>query len=387
MRVLKTVVIMASIAAAVWLVFRPVEPTAAVATVTGLTPATEDLSGFERALSPLNFVFPLDHGPHDSFQTEWWYYTGNLADAQGRRFGYQLTFFRRALLPEEQMPARTSNLASGQVYFAHFAVTDAAADSHEYAERFSRGAGGLAGASGDPYRVFLEDWSAIALDDTGDHVRLTARQGSIAIALELRSAKPIVAHGDGGLSAKSDAAGNASYYYSFTRLETRGTINTASGTFGVAGSSWMDHEWSTSALGPNAQGWDWYSLQLDNQREIMMFQVRNSDGSLDAVSGGTLVNADGSTQSFTRDQVQVEVLERWRSPDNGAEYPIRWRVRLPDYDLDLEVVSIVKDQQVRVSVEYWEGAVSIRGTDAGAPISGVGYIELTGYSGSLNGKF
>ena len=384
--ILVVFVLLIVVSATIWLVVRPNEPVAAVATVQGLAPAV-NIAGFERAMQPRQFIFPRDHGPHPDYQTEWWYYTGNLTNASGRHFGYQLTFFRRALVPEGQMPKRTSNLAASQIYFAHFALTDSQAEQHTYAERFSRGAGGLAGASGEPFKVFLESWSAVALDDQGDSVRLIARDGATRIALDLRSIKSIVEHGNAGLSAKSDAQGNASYYYSFTRLETKGAVTTDSGEFQVTGTSWMDHEWSTSALGPNAQGWDWFALQLDDQHELMLFQVRNNDGSVDAVSGGTLVNADGTSTTLKREQIQIEVLESWRSPANNVEYPVRWKINIPDHKLALEIHARINDQQMLTSVVYWEGAVTVLGSNAGLPVSGVGYVELTGYSGTLNGKF
>ncbi len=373
-----------------WFVFGQAQqqPGEARATVSGLpSGASEYNTEFARALQPRAFVFPADHGPHPDFQTEWWYYTGNVTDATGRHFGYQLTFFRRALLPLQEVQARESALAPSQIYFAHFAVTDSAADKHASAERFSRGAGGLAGANADPYKVYLENWSAVGLNQTGDAIRLSAQNGAYSITLTLKSIKPIARHGNQGLSAKSDTPGNASYYYSFTRLQTEGSIQTESGAFDVTGQSWMDHEWSTSALGPNAQGWDWYALQLSDQRELMLYRFRNTDGTIDPVSGGTLIQPDGSTRVLRQDQIVIDVLDQWRSPDNGAVYPVKWRVRIPDYSVDLQVEARIKDQQMNVSITYWEGAVKITGQSDNAPVTGVGYVELTGYLDSINGKF
>ncbi len=387
-RLLIGVGFIAALAVGGWFLLRAQTATQARATVIGLTPesATPSLD-FARAYTPRDFVFPQDHGPHPDFQTEWWYYTGNLADAQGRQFGYQLTFFRRALVPPKDMPARQSDLASGQLYFAHFALTDENAGQHVAFEKFSRGAGGLAGATAAPYRVFVEDWAVTGLTAQGDTVQLVAHSGAYSITLDLKSAKPPVAQGERGLSAKSDTPGNASYYYSFTRMDTTGTLSSADGTFTVSGLSWMDHEWSTSALGPNAQGWDWFSLQLSDERELMLFQVRNADGSIDPVSGGTLVLPDGSTRRLTRDEVKLEVLERWHSSTSGADYPIRWRVTIADLSTVLEVSARIKPQENELSVVYWEGAMTLQGQSDGKPVSGAGYVELTGYSASLNGKF
>lgn len=366
----------------------PRMPTPARSTVIGLasegaTPSPD----FARAFAARQFVFPQDHGPHPDFQTEWWYYTGNLADAQGRQFGYQLTFFRRALVPPKDMPARQSDLASGQLYFAHFALTDESAGRHVAFEKFSRGAGGLAGATAEPYRVFVEDWAVTGLTTQGDAVQLVAHRGAYSITLALKSAKPAVAQGMQGLSAKSDTPGNASYYYSFTRMVTTGTLSSEEGMFTVSGWSWMDHEWSTSALGPHAQGWDWFSLQLSDQRELMLFQVRNTDGSIDPVSGGTLVLPDGSTRRLTRDEVKLEVLERWHSPSSGADYPVHWRVTIADLSTVLDINARIQAQENNLSVVYWEGAMTLQGQSDGKPVSGAGYVELTGYSASLNGKF
>jgi predicted secreted hydrolase len=348
--------------------------------------ASAPVTGFAKAYAPRPFQLPLDNGPHVDFQTEWWYYTGNLQDAAGRHFGYQLTFFRRGLTPGAA-PPRTSSLATNQIYFAHFAITDVAGDKHHFAERFSRGAAGLAGASGAPYQVWLEDWRADSLNADGTRLQLHAKEGDFALDLTLDSRKPIVAHGDRGLSPKSAEAGNASYYLSYTRMNTTGTITLNGTASAVAGTSWFDHEWSTSALGPKAVGWDWFSLQLDDEREIMFFQMRRTDGTLEPVSGGTLVAADGSTRRLAAADVQLSGADTWHSPATGAAYPSAWRVVIPSAQLDLRVQPWLAQQEMLVSFAYWEGAVQISGTSAGQAITGNGYVELTGYAGSLQGQF
>ena len=341
--------------------------------------------GFARALEPGAFEFPRDHGPHLDYQTEWWYYTGNLTTQDGRRAAYQLTFFRRGLAPGE--PERTSELAATQVYFAHFALIDAAANVHSAAERFSRGAGGLAGASGAPFEVWLDDWRAEALNTDGSRVRITARHDDMALDLVLEASKPIVAHGMGGLSPKSETPGNASYYLSYTRMATSGTITLGGQTAPVTGQSWCDPEWSTSALGPGAIGWDWFSLQLDDGREVMFFQIRREDGSLEPASSGTLIEVDGSTRRLTADEVEVEVLAEWRSPDTGGQYPSRWRVSIPSAQITLDIVPLIAAQEMQVSFVYWEGAVTITGSSQGQPVLGVGFVEMTGYVSSIAGQF
>jgi predicted secreted hydrolase len=340
---------------------------------------------FARAFAPRSFTFPLDHGPHLGYQTEWWYFTGNLESVEGRHYGYQLTFFRRGLSPEATL--RESPFATNQVYFAHLALTDVEGDSHEEVERFSRAAADLAGARGEPFQVWLEDWRLESLNDEGSSLHLTAHDGDFGLDLELIAQKPIVAHGNGGLSPKSSVPGNASYYLSLTRLETAGTIRVGGVEFEVLGESWFDHEWSTSALGENAQGWDWFGLQLSDGRDVMLALIRNTDGTIDQVSGGTLVEADGKTRSLDVNEFAVQVLDHWQSPDSGAEYPSSWRITIPSADLQLTIEPWLRDQEMSISLVYWEGAVSVSGSSKGIDITGNGYVELTGYAQSFQGVF
>ena len=345
-----------------------------------------DATGFARVLAPRGFTFPADDGPHEDYQTEWWYYTGNLNTTGGQHVGYQLTIFRRGLTPG--IPSRSSDLGSNQVYFAHLAFTDVAAGTHTAFERFSRGALELAGATGAPYHVWLEDWRVDSIVADGSAVHLVARSGPQALDLDLRSTKPIVAQGDHGLSPKSAAPGNASYYLSYTRLATTGTVTLAGGqTSSVSGESWFDHEWSTTALGPGAIGWDWFSLQLSDGRELMWFQIRLQDGTLEPVSGGTLISADGSTRRLALGNVTVDVQSHWRSPVSGGVYPSRWQVSVPSAQLAVDITPWLADQENRLSFAYWEGAVRISGTSAGAAITGNGYVEMTGYTATIAGRF
>lgn len=349
------------------------------AEVIGYAPAG-DPAGFERAVAPRSFDFPADHGPHLGFQTEWWYYTGNLQTADGRAFGYQLTFFRRGLVP--RAPDRSSEFATSQAYMAHFALTDVEGRRSYSTERLARGAAGQAGAQGRPYRVWLDDWSAVGSGPRG--MRLVAEDRGIGLDLLLRELKPPVLQGDGGLSQKSAEIGNASYYYSLTRLETHGTIQVAGQSFEVQGLSWMDHEFGTSSLGPNAVGWDWFSLQLQDGREMMYFQIRRSDGSIEPVSGGVLVEVDGSQHRLLWDDVDLTVLGTWQSVRSYARYPARWQlVLLPTGEM-FEIVPVLADQELQVAAPYWEGAVRVY---RGGELVGVGYVELVGYVGSMEGRF
>lgn len=335
-------------------------------------------AGFQKAYDIIDFNFPEDHGAHPDFQTEWWYYTGNLRDDAGNRYGYQFTIFRRGILAGEA--ERESEWATRQIYFAHFTVTDVTGETFDYHERYSRAGAGLAGAQGVPfYHVWLDDWSAKEIEP--GKVRLKADEGDIGIDLILEQAKPIVLQGDRGLSPKGEEPGNASYYYSLTNNVTTGAITTPRGAFEVTGNSWMDREWSTSFLGEEAVGWDWFSLQLDDDREVMFFQVRRQDGSLEPVSTGVIVNRDGSTEALSPEDFELTVLDTWTSPQSGATYAAEWQVVIPKANLDLHIEPLLSEQELNVSYKYWEGAVRIEGSH-----TGYGYIEMTGYYQSIQGQ-
>ena len=337
-----------------------------------------ETTGYARALGPHDFVFPADHGPHPGFRNEWWYFTGNLATAAGRRFGYQLTFFRIALAPAEM--ASPSAWRTRQIYLANFALTDAKANRFHAFEQSSRAALGLAGARAEPPKVWLQDWSAVALDAEGKRWHLHARRDGIAIDLDVQSHRPPVLQGDNGLSQKSAAPGNASYYYSLPRMQTTGTVRIGAELYAVKGLSWLDREWSTSALGPDQVGWDWFALQFDDGRALMFYQLRRRDGNTDRFSAGTLVDANGRVHRLTRDDVRIEVLDDWNSPASGVRYPSRWRLRVPSQAIDVEVSPLIAAQELRLSVDYWEGAVQFRGGAKGNEAAGRGYVELVGYA-------
>jgi len=347
------------------------------ATVAVREALASDDAGFARALAPRSFSFPADHGPHPDFRTEWWYYTGNLKTAAGRHFGFQLTFFRIALAPGAVV--RASAWATRQLYVAHFAVTDTAGGRGRFhaVSRTSREALGLAGASASPYRVWLEDWS---VEGDGPSARLRASEADVALDLVVTAAKPVVAQGDRGLSRKGPEPGNASFYYSITRMPARGVVRVGRESFDVSGEAWMDREWSTSALGPALAGWDWFALQLDDGRELMFYLLRRRDGTIDPFSAGTLVAADGTTRALERGDVRVETLAHWTSPRSGVRYPARWRLIVPSVALQLAIAPQLPDQELIVGTRYWEGAVAVTGTAGDRPVAGQGYIELVGYA-------
>lgn len=347
------------------------EPRARLAVAEAM--AGGDVAGFARATEPRTFIFPRDHGPHPEYAIEWWYYTGNLQSPEGRRFGFQFTIFRTGLIPGSV--ERPSAWASDSIYMAHFALSDVAGATFYAFERFSRGAAGLAGAQSDPFSVWLEDWRAEGLGPDGTPMRLRAAEGDVSIDLTLAAGKPPVLQGDRGLSQKSADEGNASYYYSFTRMPASGSIRIGATLYQVNGLAWMDREWSTSALGEDQVGWDWFALHLDDGRDLMFYRLRLRNGGIDPYSKGVLVDAAGSARRLNNSDVLVEPLDYWTSPRSGATYPARWRLRVPDEAIDLTLTPLLADQELPVTVVYWEGAVAISGSAGGS-----GYIEMTGYT-------
>jgi predicted secreted hydrolase len=341
-----------------------------------------------RAWAPRTFEFPADHGPHPEFRTEWWYFTGNLTSSGGRALGYQLTFFRSALADSASFAAGAGDTPSAwrtrHAYMAHFAVSDLGAARIHAAERFGRDAVGLAGARAEPFQVWLGDWLAASVDTAAPGhdtfpVRLRAQAGDVAIDLLLQQGRPVVLQGEAGLSRKGPEPGNASYYYSLTRMPTTGTIRVGREMMEVSGRSWLDREWSTSVLGDGLAGWDWMALQLGDSSDLMLYRLRRHDGRVDPHSAGLHVAADGATTPLQAGDFSMAATRTWRSPASGAEYPVAWRVRIPRHGLDLEVAAAFDDQEMDLAVLYWEGSVRVSGTRRGDSLDGRGYLEMTGY--------
>lgn len=361
---------------------QPVESTPASSfALSSGPPATE----FQRALPPAEIEFPRDFGPHPDFQTEWWYYTGNLSAPDGRRFGYQFTIFRRALLPPSLTAERGSELAASQIYLGHFALTDVQERNHVYFERFARGAGGIAGAQAVPYRVWLEDWQ-ITEFEPGTY-RMRASQDGFALDLTLLDLKGPVLQGENGYSQKGPDPGNASFYYSQTRLKTAGILQIDGQEFEVTGYSWKDHEYSTSALSGDQVGWDWFAIQFSDQTELKVFHIRKENGEIDRFSSGSFVNQSGLITPLGDQDFSIKSTASWTSEASGATYPANWTIEVPELNIELQVSPLVADQELNVSYSYWEGAVSVTGTKNGFPIDGFGYAELTGYTQSMAGEF
>jgi predicted secreted hydrolase len=341
--------------------------------------------GFARATEPRPFVFPDDHGPHESFRTEWWYFTGNLESEVGDEFGFQLTIFRHALAPAA--PTRGSRWATRDVWFAHFALGDGATGRFTAAERFERGALSLAGARAQPFEVWIGDWRAESLDgDESFPMRLVAETDEAAIDLVVELRKPIVLQGDRGLSQKGPEPGNASFYYSATRLEARGSVTVGEDVQSVAGSAWLDREWSTSALSEGQAGWDWFAIQLDDGRELMLYRLRRADGTTDPYNSGTLIEADGTTRRFGSEDVAYEPRRWWSSALTGVSYPVEWRLRIHPLDLEIETTPLIDGSELDLSVRYWEGAIRASGREGSKRVSGQGFLEMTGYQKPVPGS-
>ena len=332
-------------------------------------------AGFARAEEVREFDFPADHGPHPAFRNEWWYLVGNLEDEQGRRHGFQVTFFRIGLAPGEE--TRASAWASNQMWMAHLALTDVEAETHYQSERFARdGDIGLAGAEADGRRIWLEDW-ALERTSEGDW-HLTATTEDFALNLSFDPERVPMLHGEQGLSQKSAEPGNASYYYSKPRLATHGEIRISDDTRPVSGRSWLDREWSTSVLGDEQEGWDWFALQLDDGTDVMIYEMRRFDGERSPYAYAAVMPPDGEVRRLGPDEFEIDVLDHWTSP-RGDTYPARWRLRIAGLDGPLEVVPVLADQEFTGTVRYWEGAADVLRDGASA---GRGYVELAGYAGS-----
>ena len=366
-----------ALGAGVYLLTQPGEAVEVRASLSVSDALSIDDSGFQFAAGPREFVFPEDHGPHPEYALEWWYYTGNLQTSEGRRFGYELTFFRRGVGTGDA--ERSSEWATEQIYFAHFALTDVENDEFYAFERYSRDALGLAGAVGSPFRVWIEDWSASGVDGGVLPMRLKAGDENVAVDLVLNSEKPIILHGEGGYTRKGSGPGEASYYYSMTRMPTTGVVSVEGRSHSVSGLSWLDREWSSAQLSDDYVGWDWFALQLSDGRDIMYYQLRPRDGVGNGFDLGALVAAGGSYSPLGAADVNIQVLDHWESPLGGT-YPSRWRFRIPGESLDIQITPYISDQELDTVVRYWEGAVRIEGTANRRSVGGSGYVELTGYA-------
>jgi predicted secreted hydrolase len=340
-----------------------------------------DVEGWRLATPGYQIAFPRDHLAHYDFRTEWWYFTGNLRGENGREFGYELTFFRYGFRsPRNRFPV-TSRFVMDDLKFAHFAVTDISGKKFHYDSRVSRGAYGEAGFGNGKRLAWIETWELLV----GPDFHLRATSADYALDLNLSPVKLPVLQGENGLSQKAAGIGKASYYYSITRLASSGSIRIGSDSYEVNGNSWFDREWATNQLAENQVGWNWFAIQLADGSDLMLYQMRLKGGGIDLHSCGKWVGADGSIIDLGANDFELTSRRSWQSPSTKANYPVEWKLRIPKLQLELAISPRLDNQELNVSVVYWEGAVKLVGERRHQPIEGVGYMELTGYHGATPG--
>jgi predicted secreted hydrolase len=346
--------------------------------------ATSVRADWRLALPGWNYEFPRDHRNHPEFKTEWWYFTGNLKAADGRPFGYQLTFFRQGILPLDADIIPLSHFVTNSVKFAHFALSDLSAGNFRFAQKVSRGAYGEAGFGRGKQLAWIEEWSC-TLDEDGAFL-LKGAADDFSLELTLRPSKPPVIHGQDGVSRKAEGEGRASHYYSFTRLSSEGVLRLGGEEIAVSGFSWFDHEWATNQLAGNQLGWDWFSLQFEDGSDLMLFQIRTKGGGRDPNSAGTFVDAQGTVTSLAESDFTLEPVDTWSSTASGGQYPIKWRITIPRLQMQCEVSAALNDQELRLKpIMYWEGSIRANGTVGNKDLRGSGYLEMTGYAGPVAG--
>ena len=356
----------------------PVNTTAAPDRAIAALSAQSGDGGFARAERARDFVFPRDHAAHPDFRSEWWYFTGHLRDATGRPFGFQLTLFRFELAAQQATSSSDSSSAwrTPSVILGHFGLSDIASTKFHAFERMSRALPEVAGTKLAPPAVWLDDWRIEQQGDDAWHVH--AAQDGVALTLSLDAVSAVVLQGESGLSRKSAAAGNASYYYSIPKLTARGSVGLADGKHEVTGEAWLDREWSTSALSREQAGWDWFALQLADGGSLMFYRLRQRDGNSDSddYSAGSYVDASGKQHRLSAQDLRIKARGAWTSPHSGRVYPQGWHLEVPRMKLAFELAPRLVDQEWRGRFQYWEGAVTV--TQDGQP-AGLGYVELTGY--------
>lgn len=337
------------------------------------------------ALPGWQYEFPRDHHLHPDFKTEWWYFTGRLTDDKGSVFGYQLTFFRQGLRPPEMRGSTTSRFIVDDLKFAHFAISDIRGQQFHFQQKLSRSAFEEAGFDATNNRLaWIDEWS-LELASDGSFL-LRAKDGALALQLQLQGSKPFAIHGENGASQKAEGAGHASHYFSATRLATAGTLNLDGRSLSVHGESWLDREWASNQLTANQVGWNWFSLQFDDNTELMLYQMRTRDGGLDPNSSGSFVTRDGATQHLKRDDYQLTPTKYWTSKASTARYPIAWQLTVPKLNLQCTISTPLESQELVLRpVAYWEGLIDLQCTRDGTKLHGHGYMELTGYAGALVG--
>lgn len=333
---------------------------------------------YRTALPGYRYEFPRDYFNHPEFQTEWWYYTGNLKSSDGRRFGFELTFFRQAL---DRDTTKATKWDISDLYLTHLALSDLDGGHFYHTERINRSGPGIAGINATQSRIWNGNWQ---IQWSGDDQILQAIDSQFELRFTLHSEKPPVIHGENGVSQKAEGPGHASHYISLTRLTTTGSLELAGKPFRITGSTWMDHEFFTQQLAPDQTGWDWLSLQLDNDTELMLFRIRRNDGSIDSFSSGTYIDAQGKTTHLKSTDFSLQPSgETWLSPATHALYPIQWNISIPKLNITLEARTLLRSQELvgktKITPSYWEGAIFLKGQISGKTLGGSGYLEMTGY--------
>ncbi len=347
----------------------------------GLVSARE----FKQALPGYVFAFPKDHASHDAFKTEWWYYTGHLVSNDNKHYGYELTFFRTGV--DSSSSPKASPWDVKDIFLAHFAITDENNRTFHYFEKLNRSGLNSSGAKLDHYYVFNENWS---VEQLGDRFVLRADTPEFGLHLCLNSAKPPVVHGQNGVSQKASCKGCASHYYSMTRLKSDGYLYLNGQSVPVTGTSWMDHEFGSNQLTAEQVGWDWFSVQLNNNSELMLYVMKKTNDEIDTNSSGTIIYSDGSSKHISQSDFSIKSNRVWKSPHTSGIYPVDWTIKVPSEKLELTLIPTLDDQELRTAkstgVSYWEGATSVKGTVAGKSVGGQAYVEMTGYAEKFHKK-
>jgi len=338
--------------------------------------------GYVAALPGYHYDFPRDHFNHPAYQTEWWYYTGNLRAKDGHRFGFELTFFRQGI----SRAASSSPWSVRDLYMAHLALSDVSGGRYYQMERLNRAGPGIAGVDPVSGLVWNGNWQS-RIGAHSHHLRGIGEDFSFE--LDAIPQKPPVVQGVNGVSQKAEGIGHASHYISFTRMKSSGRIELNGITYQVDGDAWMDHEFFSESMNSDEVGWDWLSVQLENNTELMLYRLRHKDGSVDPYSSGTYVDSQGTPLHLTLgDFVMTPSGEIYTSSKTGSTYPVAWTVTVPRLKLRLDIGTLLKNQEFksRFGPSYWEGAIDVKGNCNGQAVNGAGYLEMTGYSG-LDGPF
>ena len=339
-----------------------------------------------------HYQFPRDHLSHPGYQTEWWYYTGNLRGANGHRYGFELTFFREGVhLPRQAADSETVSWRPDEIYLAHLAFSDIDGGQFYHAERLHRAGPGLAGAgdgaSAAQARYWNGNWQVQwSPGETGEQT-LAAVTDLLELQLTLRPQKPLVIHGENGVSLKGALSGEASHYISFTRLAVSGSVKWKNTKEAVTGQAWMDHEFFTEPRDNTLAGWDWFAIQLDNNEELMLYRLRTTSGGESPYSSGTFVDVKGAAHFLRDSDFSLTPGETWKTIQSKDVYPVAWAVTVPSLALELKQQTTLQNQELfsgsEITPSYWEGAVTYNGHIHSQPVKGVGYLEMTGYNKQL----